>query len=484
MGGFAPVSSNAGVRGVVRLAAAFVATVALATVLLASRPGVFVVDRAVVMLVGLGIIAVAGVATSWTGRAPAPWPAQTAVVAVATLGATIAGAALLWSAAAPRYAADADRLTLLHPLPIDGVSAWLAGAGSALVLAAAASRRWRSVGTPTWLRVGLVASASLAVALGAWLAIYAQFGGYPGHATLVMMDPHGDEMRAVIAWLVGPPLIVAVVAGALAARRRRLSARAVRIVVGLVALALVVALGSALGPHSRDAAIHEEHVIRDAAPLLAAAICLVVVHALAIGVAHLRSLGREPGRAAPWQQVGTIEAVDGAPAVAHLHDRGWLAGVDVSARGFALRTASGVLPVPPGAAVIAPLPAAAMAIAPGTSLPVLAAGAQVTVTGFVAGAAADGYRATARPIAGTGGMVVRAPRGPDDSLVTEFLARVWRPCLAALVATMLAAAPALASLLATEGDDDAFGEPDPRAPQREHRTESPDDVREVGGDAR
>ena len=61
---------------------------------------------------------------------------------------------------------------------------------------------------------------------------------------------------------------------------------------------------------------------------------------------------------------------------------------------------------------------------------------------------------------------------------------MWRPCLAALVATMLAAAPALASLLATEGDDDAFGEPDPRAPQREHRTESPDDVREVGGDAR
>ena len=482
MAGFDPVSSKAGVDGVVGIAVAFVAAVAMAAVVLASRPGMFVVDRTVVMLVGLGVIAVAGVATSWTGRALAPWPAQAAVVAVATLAATIAGAAMLWSAAAPRYASDAERLTLLHPLPIDGVSAWLAGAGSALVLAAAASRRWRSVGTPTWLRVGLVASASLAVALGAWLAIYAQYGDYPGHAALVMMDPHGDEMRAVIAWLVGPPLIIAVVAGALAARRRRLSARAVRVVVGLGALALLVALGSALGPHSRDAAIHEEHVIRDAAPLLAAAICLVVAHALAIGVAHLRSLGREPGRAAPWQQVGTIEAVDGAPAVAHLHDRGWLAGVDVIARGFALHTAAGVLPVPPGAAVIAPLPVAAMAIAPGTSLPVLAAGAQVTVTGFVAGAAADGYRATARPIAGTGGMIVRAPRGPDDSLVTEFLARVWRPCLAALVATMLAATPALASLLATEGDDDAFSEPDPREPHRAYRNEIADDVRDVGGD--
>lgn len=59
---------------------------------------------------------------------------------------------------------------------------------------------------------------------------------------------------------------------------------------------------------------------------------------------------------------------------------------------------------------------------------------------------------------------MRAPRGLDDSPVTEFLARVWRPCLAALVATMLAAAPALASLIATDGDDDAVGEGPPAEP--------------------
>ncbi|MBK7075572.1 MAG: hypothetical protein IPH44_25110 [Myxococcales bacterium] len=465
MGGLEPVSSKAGVHGVVGIAAAFVATVAMTTLLLACGHGVFVVQRSVVALVGVGMFAVAGAATAWTGRgALAPWPARVAVVTVALLAATIVGAGLLWNDARPRAGEDAATLAVLHPLPIDGVAGWLAGGGSAVVLLLAASRRWRSVGTPTWLRVGLVASASFAVALGAWLAIYAQVGHYPTHPELVMMGPDSAAMGGVIAWLVGPPLLVAAVAGALAARRRRLSSRAVRVVVGLVALALVVALGSALGPHSRDADIHEEHVIRDAAPLLMAAICLVVAHALAIGVAHLRSLGREPGRAAPWQQVGTIEAVDGAPAVAHLHDRGWLAGVDVSARGFALHTASGVLPVPAGAAVIAPLPVAAMAIAPGTSLPVLASGARVEVTGFVAGDAANGYRATARPIAGTGGIVVRAPRGLDDSPVTEFLARVWRPCLAALVATMLAAAPALASLIATDGDDDTVGEGPPAEP--------------------
>jgi hypothetical protein len=51
----------------------------------------------------------------------------------------------------------------------------------------------------------------------------------------------------------GPAAAGRRVAGALAARRDGVVARG-RVVVRLVALALVVALGSALGPHSRDAA--------------------------------------------------------------------------------------------------------------------------------------------------------------------------------------------------------------------------------------
>ena len=53
MGGLEPVSSKAGVHGVVGIAAAFVATVAMTTLLLACGHGVFVVQRSVVALVGV-----------------------------------------------------------------------------------------------------------------------------------------------------------------------------------------------------------------------------------------------------------------------------------------------------------------------------------------------------------------------------------------------------------------------------------------------
>jgi hypothetical protein len=69
-----------------------------------------------------------------------------------------------------------------------------------------------------------------------------------------------------------------------------------------------------------------------------AAICLVVAHARrsASRTCDRWAAGR-PRRVAAGQD---DRAVDSAPPAAHLHDRGWLAGVDVIARGFALHTAT------------------------------------------------------------------------------------------------------------------------------------------------
>jgi hypothetical protein len=186
-------------------------------------------------------------------------------------------------------------------------------------------------------------------------------------------------------------------------------------------------------------------------PVLFGAGWVAMMTIAAVAVTHVRTLraaARDRRRAAPWRQEGTVVA--NAPCsttVAQLVNRGWLAGMEATTRPFTLRTKGGDLPIAGGAAVIAPLPPWTAQAPAGAAVPVISDGDHVEISGFVAPEGEEPYRTSARPMAGTAGLVIATDRRDDEPVARDLLLRVWRPCAAFLIAVTVAGLPGLVGLL-------------------------------------
>ena len=403
----------------------------------ASTPGV---SSAVQIAVGAAVVLLGALATAATQRYRelSPWVRTTVVLA--SVQAAIAIAALvLWALSAQRIELMSYRYPLLTAMPAPTIAV---GLGLLVVIAAALQRSRRAI-TPRWLQAVAAFALTYLLATALWLPIYAQFGDYQDRSWFVAVDA---ALRRAIALVLIPPAVVAAVAAAIVAVRPRWRRDAAEIGAGVLVMLLIAALASRASVGERERMLYGNLV-----PVLFAAGWFAMATIVALAVTHVRALGvaaRDRRRPAPWCQHGSVViTAPSSTTVGQLVNRGWLAGMEATTRDFTLRTAHGDLPIPAGAAVIAPLPAWTAQAAAGAAVPVISEGDRVEVSGFVAAASGDAYRSSARPMLGTAGLVIFAARRADEPIARDLLLRVWRPCAALLIAVTIAGLPGLVALL-------------------------------------
>ncbi|MBL8624262.1 MAG: hypothetical protein JNK64_23350 [Myxococcales bacterium] len=142
-------------------------------------------------------------------------------------------------------------------------------------------------------------ASTFALALGAWLPLYAQLGAaVVGDRPMEHCDMGPLTVPASSAALFAAPALIALVAGLVASRRcwRGLTALAL----GLAA-ALLAALGCAADPHDRVS--HEEAVILDAAPVLGVGIAAMA--GLVVGYLGAATRRTRAG-AGRWWRAGLV----------------------------------------------------------------------------------------------------------------------------------------------------------------------------------
>jgi hypothetical protein len=132
--------------------------------------------------------------------------------------------------------------------------------------------------------------------------------------------------------------------------------------------------------------------------------------------------------------------------VACLQVATWLRGPRMLARAFQVLTRDGIVDVPAGTELVVALPDVSTMVPTGDAIAVLHVGDRVAVEGFVTPPAGDPFRRSAVLVPGRNGIIVT--RMPDESRTFAALAlALWRPAIAYLIVTTIAALPGLVAAL-------------------------------------
>jgi len=252
-----------------------------------------------------------------------------------------------------------------------------------------------------------------------------------------------DLARSLL-WVLVPPLVLGIVGGLVAVRAPELVRRHSTTLLGAFVFMILVAVGAVVRlerspPFSTE---YDRYV-----PFLFAQAFFVVVCISAVAIARVRTLAsalRSFRRPAPWCQEGTVVSLGDENEVAFATFHGWVGGLTVHCRAFALRTKAGLLHVPEGAFVTSPIPTWTTSAHGGESRAVLRAGDHARVAGFIAGPKTGPYRGTSQPVPGSAGLLVcpsdRVQRPWRDVALSS-----WRTTALYLVIAVAVAVPALLS---------------------------------------
>jgi len=322
-------------------------------------------------------------------------------------------------------------------------TAWIAGLASLVVLGAAAVVAPRRSATPTWLlAIGTFALVGF-IALALWLPLYGAMQPelpavvppalLTSHLAPLLLLPAGFALTAAFLVVYQP---------------RRVADLGVNVAFLLVPLTAFAAIARAGG------AMHSLYT--EFAPVVIGAGWFALASVLALAVSHLRRAHaleslRTSGRAFH----GSVVIEPPASTTVHALDNlGWLAGYRAIGAPFVLRLGHDDIALPASVEVNAPLPPWLADCPTGGRVPLLSNGDEIDVVGLDVSAAdgpyraADGpYRAAARPMLGTRGVVVFAPRRHDEPWGRDVVQRLWQPCVALLLAAIVAATPALVGLV-------------------------------------
>lgn len=393
-------------------------------------------------LIGVAAAAVIAVA----GLHGVSWWARSAIVLAALHLAMIVAVGLVWRVRPPSLI----ERPLVDALPVHWLGLALGGAAVVAALVAGARR-----GVLTALQGVVVFALLHAVVAAVWLPLAAAW-----------IDAHGDPTVQPFAlalrgwpWMIAPPIAIAAVATvAVTVFGRRMRPAAWRAAGGALVVALLAASCVISVADGRAVILYENH-----GHVLIAGVLFAWGALIALAIAHLRALRAardDANRAEPWVQRGVAQAADGEDgSIARLVFRGWLGGFATTAEAFTLRTMAGPVPVPAGARVIAPLAPWTTAASAGDARDVLRDGDQVRITGFERAGGDGPFRGSDAPVASARGLVVVVRRDAADTIRRDLVLALWRPCLLFLIASVLAALPAMA-VAASRSPDDAY---DPRS---------------------
>ena len=350
----------------------------------------------------------------------------------------------LWHLYLARLGGPPSRLPLIEQLPAPAIA--LALGLLVLVCSLVVATRRPHTGTPRWLHSITVFALLHLLLLGLWLPMAsAGWGQLLEHQWIGrnLLVPASNV--ATFTWVaLAPPTAVALLLTlVLALWPKRFARRAAELTaVGVMLFTIALLLRSGATFEAFIGYANFVHVL-----LSQALFCLFCIASLALS--HWRSVRvvrNDADRPAPWVQRGVVESTGISP-VGWVEYLGWLGGLRMQLRAFALRTESGELEVPAHSALIAPMPAWTASANAGERVSLLSASDEVTVSGFVAPAGDSGpYRQARRPVPGTDGMVVTTARGERETVLRDVMLIVWRPCVFYLLVATAAAIPGVVAL--------------------------------------
>ena len=336
---------------------------------------------------------------------------------------------LAWVYLRPQLPSAADSTPIFTQLPVHVVLPALAVAVpcAALIVTRPNKREW--------LHATVMLALVFVLALGLWLPFAAGRYDGVGWESWIALERALLTTRGMIAFVVGPPMLAAMLITAIALRwPSRIDTRATGAVLAVITVA-ACAYRSDVGECGAFVYINFIHVIACAALVAVAAIVTLGI-ATWIGNARARRILDETAL------VGTIT---GSRHVAALELTSWLRGPAPLCDAFSVQTPHGEVPVPAGARVIAPTPLATTLLRTGEAVGTLRGGDRVALAGYVAGHSDGPFRSTSAPVPGADGITVG--RGSDERYgASHVVLDLWRPSIAYLLICVAVALPGLAAL--------------------------------------
>ena len=382
----------------------------------------------------LGLVTAAGSLTTWWSwrQRDVSVAARAAVVLVAVHLAIAVSAWGLWAVLGDYFRYDGTALPLIDEMPVAEVTLALALTLMLIVLGTGAPRRGTA---PRWLAGVVVYALAFLLLLAVWTPLVIPDLGMP-----FIVDPRAT-LLAMAPSVVIPPAIYALVPTLLVVLRPAWIGWVWPLVVAATGMLFVAAIGARSHPQPEQLLAYGNFV-----PLLVGTAVFAAAAIALLAFAHARALlasRDDAARPAPWVQRGLVVPVYG-DEVAQLIVDGYLGGMRTQVDAFTLRTARGDhLIVAAGARLVAPVPAWTMTARAGERRPILRAGDEVIVSGFVESGGDGPFRAGALPIAGDAGLVVTVPRRGHETISRDVLLLVWRSCVVFVAVVLLAALPGL-----------------------------------------
>jgi hypothetical protein len=331
-----------------------------------------------------------------------------------------------------------DSTPLLEKLPLRVVLPWLAVAMVAGGTLVARRRRRRE-----WLHATVMLSLVNLLLLGLWLPVASNEWNGEGWNAWSQVDAAMERPASMIAFVVVPPFVGALVFTATALRWPQIWRRNNMVVIALLAIGLLLGVACRQDVTEIGAFVYINfvHVITSAALVTVAAL-------LALGLTTWIGNARATRTLERGALVGTISSTH---PVASLELTSWLRGLRATCDSFTVTTAFGDVPVPAGARVVTPAPLSTTLLRAGESITTLRPGDRVALAGYVHTTSPGPFRATSAPIPGEGGITVRRVGAGDDRYGFAHVALdLWRPSVAYLVICVACALPGLAGLLSKQ----------------------------------
>ena len=334
---------------------------------------------------------------------------------------------LEWAAYADRLPPELLDNPIMAALPMSWAVVGLAGTcavGGRVI----AWRRGRD-----WLHVMVMIALLALLLLGLWVPIIANI--WVGDHYW-MDEPLVSSPGALLAVVLAPPLAIAVAIAALAHRDRSFLLRWGGVLaIGALAL-LPIAIVLRARSHYCGSRLYAElaHVLL-AAALTAVAALSTLAFSLGWRARRARRALRDDAR----RRAGELRS-EHASSVGYVAITSWLRGPELGVAPCSVMTPAGELLVPGGAELVAHLPLDTTMLRTGEHIPVLRAGDEVLVAGYVP--APEGH-----PFRDATGLVpdrVRVARQRDDgNTITDLVLALWRPCVAYLLILAAIALPAV-----------------------------------------
>jgi hypothetical protein len=304
----------------------------------------------------------------------------------------------------------------------------------------------RLVARREWVQMMVMIALANLLLLGLWLPIAAGISSRhnylgPWTPTLAYLKSTGGA-ASLLAFALGPPLLVATLYATLSVRAPAFMARLRNVMISGLILLLAGAVVARARGDGGAILIYDNfmHVVF-------AVLMVAIVSTVTLSVATWFSTRRTARKLASDARRATISDDDEGDVVACVQITSWLRGPRVWTRSFIARLGDAELLVPGGARLATPVPLISSAMRLGEAVVVLRRGDEVVLGGFEEREVGDDpFRTMRLTMPGAAGITIGTPQ-PVTTPLQSVGMMAWRPSVAYLLITIVVAVPVLVGLV-------------------------------------